>query len=88
LNKNVLDINNLQEELKFIRNEISLLNDRLLAVSSDYRNFLQKDFKQDKVYTLSQNINFRIFSTHFHFKLLNDHYMIIKKQIENGTRNY
>lgn len=84
--KQILDIENVSQEFEIIKNDLSLLNDRFLALAMDYKHHIDRSFKEDKIYLLRDNILYRLFSARFHIELLLGHTANVEKQIEQGTK--
>lgn len=85
--KKILDIDNVTEEFEIIKNDLSLLNDRFLALAMDYKHHIDSSFKEDKIYQLRNNILYRLLSAKFHIELLLGHISNVEKQIEQGTKS-
>lgn len=84
--KKILDIENVTQEFGIIQNDLSLLNDRFLALAMDYKHHIDSSFKENKIYQLRDNILYRLFSAKFHIELLFGHISNVEKQIEQGTK--
>ena len=82
--KQILDIENYKEEFEAIRNELSLLSNRFMALAMDYKHHIDRSFKEKKIYELRDNIQYRLFSANFHLELLFNHIRIVEKQIHQG----
>lgn len=83
--KNIIDISNDKSEFAKIDSEFSLLNNRFIALAMDYKQYIDSSIIDNKIYTLRDNINYRLLSSKFHLELLLNHIMYIEKDVENHT---
>jgi len=83
--KNIIDITDAKSEFTKIDSEFSLLNHRLMALAMDYKHYINSSIRDNKIYTLRDNINYRLYSAKFHVELLFNHIRNIEKNVENNT---
>ncbi len=84
--KKIIDIENYKEEFEVIRKELSLLSNRFMALAMDYKHHIDRNFKEQKIYTLRDNIQYRLFSANFHLELLFNHIHLVENQIHKGIK--
>jgi hypothetical protein len=56
-----------------------------MALAMDYKHYINSNINDNKIYTLRDNINYRLYSAKFHVELLFNHIRNIEKDIENNT---
>lgn len=83
--KNIIDIKDVKSEFTKIDSEFSLLNNRLMALAMDYKHYIDSSICDNKIYSLRDNINYRLYSAKFHVELLFNHIRNIEKNVENNT---
>lgn len=83
--KHIIDIQDDKSEFTKIDSEFSLLNYRFMALAMDYKRYVDSSIRDNKIYTLRDNINYRLYSAKFHIELLFNHIRNIEKNIENQT---
>jgi len=83
--KSIIDINDYNFEFTKIDSEFFLLNHRFMALAMDYKHYIDSSLRDNKIYTLRDNINYRLYSTKFHIEILFSHIRNIEKNIENQT---
>jgi hypothetical protein len=83
--KNIIDINDYNSEFTKIDREFSLLNHRFMALAMDYKHYIDNSIRDNKIYTLRDNINYRLYSAKFHLEILFNHIRNIEKNVENQT---
>lgn len=83
--KSIIDIMDSKSEFAKIDSEFSLLNQRFMALAMDYKHFIDSNIRDNKIYTLRDNINYRLYSAKFHIELLFNHISNIEKNVENHT---
>lgn len=83
--KNIIDITDDEFEFIKIDSEFSLLNNRFMALAMDYKHYIDSSIRDNKIYTLRDNINYRLYSAKFHIELLFNHIRNIEKNVENHT---
>lgn len=57
-----------------------------MALAMDYKHHIDRSFKEQKIYTLRDNIEYRLFSANFHLELLFNHIRLVEKQIHQGMK--
>lgn len=83
--KNIIDITDEKSEFTKIDSEFYLLNNRFMALAMDYKHYIDSNIRDNKIYTLRDNINYRLYSAKFHIELLFHHIRNIEKNVENNT---
>ncbi len=83
--KNIIDITDEKSEFTKIDSEFYLLNNRFMALAMDYKHYIDSNIRDNKIYTLRDNINYRLCSAKFHIELLFHHIRNIEKNVENNT---
>ncbi|TNE69100.1 hypothetical protein EP331_14675, partial [bacterium] len=83
--KNIIDIKDDKSEFAKIDSEFSLLNCRFMALAMDYKHYIDSSIRDNKIYTLRDNINYRLYSAKFHLEILFNHIRNIEKNIEEQT---
>lgn len=83
--KNIIDIKDDKSEFAKIDGEFSLLNHRFMALAMDYKHYIDSSIQDNKIYTLRDNINYRLYSAKFHLEILFNHIRNIEKNIEEQT---
>ena len=56
-----------------------------MALAMDYKHYVDSNIRDNKIYILRDNINYRLYSAKFHLGLLFKHIINIEKNIENQT---
>ena len=84
--KEILDIENVNEEFKKLSSRLHLLYDRFLAIAMDYKYYIDSSFEEKKIYELRDNVQYRFFSAKFHVELLLNHQIAIIKQLEDVAK--
>jgi hypothetical protein len=79
--KNIIDIVDDKFEFTKIDSEFSLLNNRFIGLAMDYKHYIDSSICDNKIYTLRDNINYRLYSAKFHSELLFNQI----RNIENHT---
>lgn len=85
--KEILDIENFNEEFEKLTSRMRLLSDRFLAVAMDYKHYIDSSFSDSKIYELRDSVQFRLFSAKFHIELLLRHHLIIQDRLEDSLKN-
>jgi hypothetical protein len=85
--KNIIDIKDIQTEFTKINNDFLLLNNRLIALAMDYKHYINDHISENNIYTLRDDIIYRLHSAQFHLELLFSHISNIEKAIEEQTIN-
>lgn len=70
MEKEIKDIEDINNEFKKLNSEIGLLENRLIAVGIDYMYYINSNISQDFLMELRDNIMYRLFSSKFHIELL------------------
>lgn len=83
--KDIVDITDVKSEFTKIDNEFSLLNNRFMALAMDYKYYIESKIDDNKIYTLRDDIIYRLYSAKFHIELLFNHIRSIEKNVENNT---
>jgi len=83
--KNIIDITDDKSEFIKIDSEFHLLNNRFVALAMDYKHYVDSSIRDNEIYTLKDNINYRLYSAKFHIQLLFNHIRNIEKNIESQT---
>lgn len=81
--KNIVDIKDDKSEFTKIDSEFSLLNHRFIALAMDYKHYIDNNIRDNKIYTLRDNINYRLYSAKFHIEILFSHIRNIEKNIKD-----
>jgi len=82
----IIDITNINEEFDKIKSRLHLLSDRFLAVAMDYKHYVDSSFKEDRIYALRDNVQYRLFSAKIHLQLLLRQHMSIQERLEKGFK--
>lgn len=56
-----------------------------MALAMDYKHYIDNSIRDNKIYTLRDNINYRLYSAKFHLEILFNHIRNIEKNVENQT---
>ena len=83
--KSIFEITDSKSEFAKIDCKFSLLNQRFTALAMDYKHYIDSSIRNNKIYTLRDNINYRLYSAKFHLELLFNTINNIEKNIENHT---
>lgn len=65
---------NYKEEFEKLSSRLNLLQNRFLAVAMDYKHYIKDEINDDEIYKLRDNVQYRLYSARFHFKLLLEHH--------------
>lgn len=82
-----IDINNSEEEFKKIDARLSLLSSRFLAISMDYKHYIDHNLSEHKIYELRDGVLYRFFSSRTHLGLLLRQHDIIESRIKDDVKN-
>jgi hypothetical protein len=75
------DIDNPQREFENLGKRFSLLHNRFLAVAMDYKYYIDENITDYEIYTLRDNVLYRLHSAIFHFQLLIDHHTKVENRL-------
>jgi hypothetical protein len=84
----IIDIENLEDEISKVNLEFRLISDRFIAVSMDYKAYIDKKFQNQFIYELRNNVSYRLHSSIFHFKILLNHLKYINETINQGSNKF
>ena len=79
----IIDIENINQEFEKLKLRLHLLSDRFLAVAMDYKHYIDGSFKEDKIYQLRDNVQYRLFSARVHLELLLRQHKFIESRMES-----
>jgi hypothetical protein len=82
----IIDIDDLNHEFDKITSRLRLLSDRFLAVAMDYKHYVDSSFKEDRIYVLRDNVQYRLTSAKVHLELLLRQHMWIQERMEKGFK--
>src|SRR5688572_4025268 len=80
----IIDIADVNQEFAKITSRLRLLSDRFLAVAMDYKHYVDSSFKEDRIYALRDNVQYRLSSARLHLELLLRQHMWIQKRLEKS----
>ncbi|MBP7260531.1 MAG: hypothetical protein KBB37_04525 [Bacteroidia bacterium] len=86
-NQDIIDIVDINQEFDKIKSRLHLLSDRFLAVAMDYKHYVDSSFKEDRIYALRDNVQYRLFSAKIHLELLLRQHIWIQERLEKGFNN-
>ena len=85
--KEILDIKDIVEEFNRLDSRIKILSDRFNALAMDYREHIDSSFKNDKIFNVRDMINYRLFASIFHLKLLLKQINVLQNNPEKYISN-
>lgn len=78
----IIDISDFKSEFEKLRQREALLSDRFIAIAMDYKHYIDASFKENKIYELRDNIQYRLFSARIHVEAILRQHVIIQKKLE------
>ena len=79
MKKHILDIEDIQNEIKKLFNGLFLLERRFYAVALDYKDFISPSWGEQEIFEIRDNVIYRLFSAKLHLELIiNQRYFIEK----------
>ena len=85
--KQIKDIVNLDEEFIELNSRLKILDDRFKALAMDYREYIDNNFKNENIYNVRDMINYRLFASIFHLKLLLKQVDMLQQKPEDFISN-
>lgn len=85
--KNTIDITDDKSEYIRLENEFLQLYYRFIALAMDYDQYVKSDIFDNKIYSLRDDVIYRLYSAKFHLELLFKHINDAEKNIQKNDTN-
>jgi hypothetical protein len=80
--REIIDIENIENEYKNICEKINYLEKRFYAVALDYKDYIDYSWKEQDIFNIRDNLIYRLFSIKLHSELVLKQHLLIENRFE------